>query len=56
MGRSVKIIDKVSIYDWKVTILYETTCDDINYIIETLKDIHCPKYYIKRALDNLEEC
>lgn len=50
------IIDKFSIYDWKVTILYETTCDDINYIIKTLKDIHCPKYYIKRALDNLEEC
>ena len=50
------IIDKFSIYNWKVTILYETTCDDINYIIETLKDIHCPKYYIKRALDNLEEC
>lgn len=50
------IIDKFSIYNWKVTILYETTCDDIDFIIETLMDIHCPKYYIKRALDNLEEC
>ena len=50
------IIDKFYIYDWKITILYETTCDDIDFIIETLKDIRCPKYYINRALDNLEEC
>jgi hypothetical protein len=50
------IIDKFYIYDWKVTVLYETTCDDIDFIISTLKDIHCPHYYIERALDNLEEC
>lgn len=50
------IIDRFSIYDWDVTVLYETTCDDIDFIIETLMDINCPKYYIKRALDNLEEC
>ena len=50
------IIDKFSIYNWKVTILYETTCDDIDFIIEILKEIDCPKYYINRALDNLEEC
>ena len=50
------IIDKFSILDWNVIILYETTCDDIDFIIETLMDINCPKYYIKRALDNLEEC
>lgn len=50
------IIDKFSIYDWNVTILYETTCDDIDFIIETLKEINCPKKYINRALDNLEEC
>ena len=50
------IIDKFSIYNWNVTILYETTCDNINYIIETLQEIKCPKYYIERALDNLEEC
>lgn len=50
------IIDKFSIYDWNVTVLYETTCDDIDFIIETLMDINCPKYYIERALDNLEEC
>ena len=43
-------------YDWKVTVLYETTCNNIDYIIETLEDIQCPKYYINRALDNLEEC
>ena len=56
MGRYVMIIDEFNIFDWKVTILYETTCDDIDFIIETLKDIDCPNYYIERALDNLEEC
>ena len=50
------IIDEFIVYNWKVTILYETTCDDIDYIIDTLKDINCPNYYIERALDNLEEC
>ena len=50
------IVDKFSIYDWNVTILYETTCDNIDFIIETLKEINCPKKYINRALDNLEEC
>ena len=43
-------------YNWKITVLYETTCNNIDYIIETLDDIQCPKYYINRALDNLEEC
>ena len=43
-------------YNWKITVLYETTCNNIDYIIETLEDIQCPKYYINRALDNLEEC
>lgn len=50
------IIDKFSIYNWDITILYETTCDDIDVIIQTLKDINCPNTYIKEALDNLEEC
>ena len=50
------IIDEFSIYNWSITILYETTCDDIDIIIKTLKEINCPKYYIERALDNLEEC
>ena len=50
------IIDEFSIKDWEVVILYETTCDDIDFIIETLTDINCPKYFINRALDNLEEC
>ena len=50
------IIDKFSILDWNVTILYETTCDDINFIIRILKAINCPNYYIQKALDNLEEC
>ena len=50
------IKDSFSILNWDIIILYECTCDDIDYIIETLKDIHCPKYYIERALDNLEEC
>ena len=50
------IIDKFHIYNWEITILYETTCDDIDFIIKTLKDINCPHTYIKKALDNLEEC
>ena len=50
------IIDKFSILDWNVTILYETTCDDIDFIIRILKTINCPIYYIERALDNLEKC
>ena len=50
------ITDKFSILDWNVIILYETTCDDIDFIIRILKAINCPKYYIERALDNLEEC
>lgn len=50
------IVDDFEIYEWKVTVLYECTCDDINFIIETLKDINCPNKFIKRALDNLEEC
>lgn len=50
------IIDKFSILDWNVTILYETTCEDIDFIIGILETINCPKYYIERALDNLEEC
>lgn len=50
------IIDKFSILDWNVTILYETTCDDIDFIIRILKAINCPDYYIQKALDNLEEC
>ena len=56
MGRYDMIIDKFSIYDWKITILYETTCDDIDFIIRILKAINCPNYYIQKALDNLEEC
>ena len=50
------IIDKFSVYNWRITILYETTCDDIDFIIETLMDIKCPVKYINKALDNLEEC
>ena len=50
------IIDKFLIYEWKVTIFYETTCDDIDIIIKTLKGINCPLYFIEKALDNLEEC
>ena len=50
------IIDNFIIYDWKVLVLYECTCDNIDYIIETLKDINCPNKYIKEALNNLETC
>lgn len=50
------IKDVFYIKSWKVTILYECTCDDIDYIIETLKQVNCPKIYIKEALINLETC
>ena len=50
------IKDNFDILDWNVTILYECTCDDIDYMIETLKEIKCPNKYIKEALNNLETC
>lgn len=50
------IKDSFSILNWDIIILYECTCDDIDYIIETLKEIKCPKKYIKEALNNLETC
>ena len=50
------ITDEFKILNWNVFIIYEATCDDIDFIIETLKDINCPNKYIKEALDNLEEC
>jgi len=30
------IIDKFIIYNWNVTVLYECSCDNIDFIIETL--------------------
>ena len=50
------IKDKFNIRRWNVTILYECTCEDIDYIIETLMEIYCPKRLIKEALNNLETC
>ena len=50
------IIDSFNILNWNVKILYECTCDDIDYIIETLKEIKCPNKFIKEALNNLETC
>lgn len=50
------IKDSFQIYNWNVTILYECTCDDIDTIIETLKEINCPNKYIKEALNNLKTC
>ena len=50
------IKDQFNIYNWNIITLYECTCDDINYIIETLKDINCPNKFINEALDNLETC
>jgi hypothetical protein len=46
MGWNVMIKDKFNIYNWNILVLYECTCNDIDYIIETLKDINCPNKYI----------
>lgn len=48
--------DRFKIKGWKVTILYNTTCQDIDFIIEALKNINCSNKYINEALDNLETC
>lgn len=50
------IRDTFNILNWNVQILYECSCDDIDYIIETLKEIKCPNRFIKEALHNLETC
>ena len=50
------IIDEFNIYNWNVTVMYECSCDDIDYIIKTLKEIKCPNIYIKEAINNLETC
>ena len=39
------ILNKFNTKGWSVTILYECTCDDIDYIIETLIEINCPKKF-----------
>lgn len=50
------IKDNFSIYDWNIVILYQCSCDDIDSIIETLKEINCPTKYITQALNNLKTC
>ena len=50
------IQDEFKILDWNIIILYECTCDDIDFIIETLKQTHCPNKFIKEAVNNLETC
>ena len=50
------IKDVLYVEDWKITVLYNCTCDDIDIIIKTLREINCPKHYLKEALDNLETC
>ena len=50
------IKDTFNIKDWDVIVLYECSCNDIDYIIETLKEIKCPNKFIKEALNNLETC
>ena len=50
------IIDKFNILNWTVQVLYECTCEDIDFIIKTLKEIKCPNKFIKEALNNLDSC
>ena len=50
------ISDIIYKFEWKITILYECTCQDTDFIIETLKDINCPDKYIKEAVYNIDSC
>ena len=50
------IIDNFNILNWEVQVLYECTCEDIDFIIKALKEIQCPNKFIKEALNNLETC
>ena len=50
------IIDNFNILNWEVQVLYECTCEDINFIIKALKEIQCPNKFIKEAINNLETC
>ena len=50
------IIDNFNILNWEVQVLYECTCEDIDFIIKALKEIKCPNKFIKEALNNLETC
>ena len=50
------IIDNFNILDWEVKVLYECSCDNIDYIIKTLRKIKCPNKFIKEAINNLETC
>lgn len=50
------IEDSFWIDNYHIKVLYECTCEDLNYILETLRDIDCPDTYIKEAIDNLEKC
>ena len=56
MGRYDMIKDSFKIKNWSVVILYECTCEDTDYIIETLKDINCPNIHIQEAIDNIDSC
>lgn len=56
MGRYAMIIDDFSVLNWDVKVMYECTCDDIDIIIETLKDINCPNKYLKEAFNNFKAC
>ena len=50
------IIDNFNILNWEVQVLYECTCENIDFIIKALKEIRCPNKFIKEALNNLETC
>lgn len=50
------IEDTFKIKDWNICILYYCTCDDTDYIVETLMGINCPIQYINEAIDNIDSC
>lgn len=52
MGRDDIILDTFYIFEWKVTIIYQY--NDIEEIIDILKNINCPKKFLIQAEENLE--
>lgn len=43
-------------YNWAITILYNSNCQDIDEIIYNLQSIECPIYLQEEATNNILQC